>query len=53
MLFVKSHTPSRRLNDFKIPSSIPVIPFEIKLRNEKLLVASIYNAAFQKHKYFL
>ena len=41
MAFVKSHIPSRRLNDFKIPSGIQIIPFEINLRNEKSLVASI------------
>ena len=53
MVFVKSHIPSRRLNDFKIPSSIQIIPFETNLRNEKSLVASIYNAPSQKNKYFL
>ena len=45
--------PSRRLNDFKIPSNIQIIPFEVNLRNEKSLVASIYNAPSQKNKYFL
>ena len=53
MVFVKSHIPSRRLNDFKIPSRIQIIPFEINLRNEKLLVASIYNAPSQQNKCFL
>ena len=52
MVFDKSHIPSRGLNDFKIPSSIQIIPFEIN-RNAKLLVASIYNAPSQKNKYFL
>ena len=28
MVFVKSHIPPRRLNDFKIPSDIQIIPFE-------------------------
>ena len=28
MVFVKSYIPSRRLNDFKIPSNIQIIPFE-------------------------
>ena len=32
MVFVKSHIPSRRFNDFKIPSNIQIIPFEINLR---------------------
>ena len=53
MVFVKSHIPSRRLNDFKIPSSIQIILFEINLRNKNSLVASIYNALSQKNKYFL
>ena len=52
MVFVKSHIPSRRVNDFKIPSNIQVIPFEINLRKEKWLVPSIYNAPCQKNKSF-
>ena len=52
-VFVKSHIPPRRLNNFKIPSDIQIIPFEINLRKEKWLVASIYNAPSQKNKYFL
>ena len=32
MLFVKSHIPSRRLNDFEIPSNIQIIPFGVILR---------------------
>ena len=52
MVFVKSHIPSR-LNDFKIPSNIQVIPFEIDLRKEKWLVGSIYKAPSQENKYFL
>ena len=35
MVFLKSHIPSRRLNDFKIPSNIQIIPLEINLRKEK------------------
>ena len=53
MAFVKLHIPSRRLNDFKIPSNIQIIPFEINIRNDKWLVASIYKATSQKNKYFL
>ena len=34
-------------------SNIQVIPFEINLRKEKSLVASIYNVSSQKNKYFL
>ena len=53
MIFVKLHIPLRRLNDFKSPSNMQIIPFEINLRKEKWLVASIYNAPSQKSKYFL
>ena len=53
MVFVKSQIPSRRLNGLKIPSNIQIIPFEINLRTEKWLVASIYNAPSQKNKYFI
>ena len=52
MVFVKSHIPLRRLKDFKVPSNIQVMPFEINLRKEKFLVASSYNAPSQKDKYF-
>ena len=42
MVFVKSHILLRRLN-FKISSNIfhIIIPFEVNIRNEKWLVASI------------
>ena len=49
MVFVESNILSRRLKDFKIPSNIQIIPFEINLRKEKLLFASIYNAASQSN----
>ena len=53
MVFVKSHIPSRKFNDFKIPSYIQVMPFEINLRKAKSLIASINNAPSQKNKYFI
>ena len=53
MVFVKSRIPSRRLNDFKMPSNIQIIPFEINLTKEKWLVATIYKAPPQENKYFL
>ena len=34
MIFVKLHIPLRRLNDFRIPSSIQILPFEIDLRKK-------------------
>ena len=53
MVFVNSHIPSRRLSDVKIPSNTQIIPFEINIRKEKWLVASIYKAPSQENKYFL
>ena len=53
MEFIKSHRTSKSLNNFKIPSNMQIIPFEINLRNEKWLVASICKAPSQKNKYFL
>ena len=37
MVSVKSHIPSRRLNDCKILFNIQIMSFEINLRKEKLL----------------
>ena len=48
MVFVKLHTPQRRLYDFKMPCNI-----QINLSKEKWLVASICNAPSQENKYFL
>ena len=44
MVFFKPRIPSRRLNDFKTPSNIQIIAFEINHRKEKWLVASIYKS---------
>ena len=43
MVLVKSHIPSSRLNDLKIPSrsNVQIIPFEVNFRKEKWLVALI------------
>ena len=49
IVFVESNIPSRRLNDFKIPSNIQIIPFAINLRKEKSSVTSIYNSPSQKN----
>ena len=53
MVFVKSPIPSRRVDDFRSPSNIHIISFEINLRNKKWFVASIYKLPSQKNKYFL
>ena len=52
MVFVKSHIPLRRLNDFNILSNIQIIPFERDLRKEKWLVALICNIPSQKKQIF-
>ena len=41
MVFVKPHIPSRRLNDFKIPSNIQIVPFEVNLKSCTNLQGSI------------
>ena len=48
MVFVKLHIPSRRLSEFKVPSNVQIISFEINVRKEKCLVASIYNTSSRK-----
>ena len=52
LVFFKSRILSRKLNVCKILSNTQIIPFEINLRKEKWLVASIYKAPFKKNKYF-
>ena len=39
MVFVKSHIPSRWLNDFKIRSNIQIVPFEINLSSKENIVS--------------
>ena len=51
IVFVKSHIPSRRLNDFKILSNVQITPFEKNFKKEKWLVASIYKASLQENNY--
>ena len=52
MVFAMSIIPLRRLNDFKIPSNIQIIQFEINLNKEKRLVTSIYIATSQEDNFF-
>ena len=60
MVIVKSHIPSRRLNDYKIPSNIQIIPLIIQIiqtiikpEKRKIVSASIYNSPSQKSKHFI
>ena len=57
MVIVKSHIPSRRLNDYKIASNIQIIPFmsntKLNLRKEILLVHHLQCSIPEKQKYFI
>ena len=53
MVFVKSHIPSRRLNDFKIPSNIQIIPFQIKLRKRKISCINSQRSVPEKQIFYL
>ena len=48
MVFVKSHIPSRRLNDFKIPSNSQIILFEINLRKKKVSCINLQRSIPEK-----
>ena len=52
MVFVKSHIPSRRLNDFKIPSNTQIILFEINLRKEKMVSCINLQRSIQEKQIF-
>ena len=52
MVFVKSHIPSRRHNNFKIPSNIQILPFEINPRKEKWVIASICKLSILEKQIF-
>ena len=45
--------PSRIVTKFILPINIHIIPFEINLRKEKWLFASIYEPQSQSNQYFL
>ena len=60
MVIVKSHIPSGRLNNYKIPSNIQIIPLIIQIiqtiikpQKRKIVSTSIYNSPSQKSKYFI
>ena len=44
LVYIKALLPSKILAKFKLPMNIQVTPFEINLRNEKWLFASIYKS---------
>ena len=53
MVFVKSHIPSRRLNEFKIPSNIQIIPFEINLRKKMVICINLQHSIPEKQIFSL
>ena len=57
MVIVKSHIPSRRLNDYKIPSNIQIIPFssntKLNLRKGRLLVHHLQCSIPEKQMFYL
>ena len=52
MVYVKKGLPSFRLISFDIPKDIQIVPVEIRLKNTKWLIISIYYPK-QDLKYFL
>ena len=53
LVFVNNDIPSKYLRSFHLPGDIEAIPFEIKLKQRKLLVVSIYQPPDQNLDYFL
>ena len=52
-MFVNNNIPSKYFQSFHLPGDIQVIPFEINLKQSKLLVVSIYPGPDQNLDYFL
>ena len=53
LVFVSNNIPSKYLQSFHLPGDIQAIPFEINLKQHKLLVVSIYRPPEQNLDYFL
>ena len=53
LVFVNDNIPSKYLRSFHLPEDTLVIPFEINLKQRKLLVVSIYRPPDQNLDYFL
>ena len=52
LVFVNSDIPTKYLRRFHLPEDIQAIPFEINLKQRKLLVVSIYRPPDQNLDYF-
>ena len=53
MVYVKKGLPSLLLTSFSIPNDVQIIPIEIRLKNMKWLIISIYRPPKQDLVYFL
>ena len=52
LVFVRSSIPARMLSNYRLPSDIQAIPFEINLRKEKWLFISVYKPPSLNNQYF-
>ena len=52
LVFVRSSIPARMSSNYRLPSDIQVIPFEINLRKEKWLFVSVYKPPSFNNQYF-
>ena len=52
LVFVNNDIPSKYLRSLHLPGCIQAIPFEINLKQRKLLVVSIYRPLDQKLDFF-
>ena len=53
LVYIKSSLPSKILTKFKLPDNIQIIHFELNIRKEKWLFASIYKLPLQSNQYFV
>ena len=53
LVFVNNDVPSKYLRSFYLPGDIQAIPFQINLKQRKLLVVSVYRLPDQNLYYFL
>ena len=53
IFYVNQDIPCKTINTFNFPNSLEVLPLEISLRNEKILVIGCYKPASLNGEYFL
>ena len=52
MAFVRFSIPTRMLSNYRLPTNIQAIPFEINLRKEKWLFIRVYKPPSLNNQYF-